>query len=50
MSTAPASGEHESNPVPVLPDATVAGDWTILAAIAAAVAGLVFWRRRSRRG
>ncbi|MFI5487648.1 hypothetical protein ACIBXA_27935 [Micromonospora echinaurantiaca] len=42
--------EAESRPVQALPEATVAGDWPILAAIAVAVAGLLIWRRRSRRG
>jgi hypothetical protein len=31
-----------------MPEASVAGDWTVLAGIAAAVAALLFWRRRLR--
>ncbi|MGK5739281.1 hypothetical protein [Micromonospora sp. URMC 103] len=52
MNEAPGIDEHEAQPKPVraLPEAAVAGDWYILAAIAAAVAGLLMWRRRSRRG
>ncbi|MEV6367095.1 hypothetical protein AB0L86_09415 [Micromonospora musae] len=46
MDTSPASDEPESK---ALPEATVAGDWTILGVITA-IAGLLFWRRRTRRG
>lgn len=31
---------------PPVPDALVAGDWTVLSGLALAVAGLLFWRRR----
>ncbi|MEV6373338.1 LPXTG cell wall anchor domain-containing protein [Micromonospora musae] len=47
MDTSPASDEPESR---ALPEATVAGDWTILGVITVAIAGLLFWRRRKRRG
>ncbi|GAB3953860.1 hypothetical protein [Micromonospora vulcania] len=52
MNEAPGDDEYEAEPKPLraLPEATVAGDWSILVAIAAAVAGLLIWRRRSRRG
>jgi hypothetical protein len=52
MDTTPPSDERqpESTSVPTLPEATVAGDWTILAAVAAAITGLLIWRKRSRQG
>jgi len=37
----------ERKPAPV-PEATVAGDWTVLGAIAAVAAALMLWRRRRR--
>lgn len=51
MQTTPANPEREteSTSVPALPEAAIAGDWTILAAIAAAVAALLIWHRRNRR-
>ncbi|MEV4197077.1 hypothetical protein [Micromonospora globbae] len=51
MYEAPESDDYEaeSEPVRVVPEATAAGDWFILAAIAVAVAGLLGWRRWSRR-
>ena len=39
--------EPERRPAPV-PEATVAGDWTVLGVIAAAAAALLVRRRRKR--
>lgn len=41
--------EAESKAGPAVPEAAIAGDWTILAAVAAAIAGVLLWRRRDRR-
>ncbi|HZN20914.1 MAG TPA: hypothetical protein VFB84_22440 [Micromonosporaceae bacterium] len=41
--------ETDSTAVPAPPEATVAGDWTVLAAVAAVVVGLLFWRRWRRQ-
>jgi LPXTG-motif cell wall-anchored protein len=39
--------DEEHRPAPV-PEAAVAGDWTVLGAIAAVAAVLFLWRKRRR--
>jgi hypothetical protein len=43
----PEEPDEDAPAVPV-PEAIVAADWTVLTAIAAAIAVLWFWRRRQR--
>jgi hypothetical protein len=45
MNATPGSEDHVG--LKPLPEVTIAGDVTILALVAAVVAGLIFWRRRT---